>query len=114
MTGIGIYGFVVEYFKDILYILGAILSLFVGRKLEKLRAQKEEVNIQAGELENVEKALKIYRTMLNDMQEKLKEAEDAYEYLEGKFTKALERNKALEAENATLKQKLDETPGNSK
>lgn len=109
-----IIGFLKENFKDLLYILGAIASFFVGTRLRKLNVKKEEVNVQAGELENVEAALKIYRLMLTDLQEKLAKAEEAYLVIEERLHKSIENNKALYDENKKLKAKLDEVTSNSK
>lgn len=101
------------HFKDLLYILGAVISFFVGTRLRKLNVQKEEVSLQAGELENVEAALKIYRTMLSDLREKLKEAEAAADMIERRYRLAIEDNEALVDENKQLKHQLDEITSNS-
>lgn len=107
--------------KELLYIGGVVASFFVGRKLRGLRAQKEEVSIQTSELENVETALKIYRTMLSDLQEKLDEAEEALEIIEIRFQESLqenvslrEENKILKEENKRLKDQKNEVTSNNK
>lgn len=108
-----ILGFLKDNFKDFLYIIGAVVSFFVGKRLRKLNVQKEEVSVQAGELDNVEAALKIYRTMLNDLQARLKEAEAAADMIEKRYHKAVEEKEQLLEENKQLKQQLNEITSNS-
>jgi len=105
--------FLRDHFKDALYIGGAVVSFFVGTKLRKLNVKKEEVNVQTSELENVEAALKIYRLMLTDLQEKLKKAEEAYMVIEERLHASIENNKTLSDENKKLKSQLNEITGNS-
>lgn len=101
-----------DYIRDILYVSGAIATFFVGKRVRTLNAKKQEVDIERSELDNVEAALKIYRTMLNDLQTKLKEAEEAYGMLEARFTAAIEKNQVLIAENEQLKRQINETKSN--
>jgi hypothetical protein len=113
MSNIDILGILKDNFKDLLYILGAIGTFLVGRRLRGLNEQKTEVSIQTSELDNVEAALKIYRTMLSDLQVKVKEAEEAYTILESRYQKSLEEKRALIEENKILKQRINEITSNS-
>lgn len=113
MNNIDILGFLELYIKDLIYILGTIASFFIGNKLRKINIKKEQVNVQSGELENVESALKIYRMMLTDLQEKLKTAEEAYIVIEERLHKAIENNKILFEENKKLKMQLNGVTGNN-
>lgn len=110
MTTYSTFGpFLADNFKDILYITGAIISFFIGRKIKKLNLKRTEVRLQSGELGNVETALKIYRTMLTDLGERLKEAEAAADDIERRYLTVLTLNKELILENKELKNKLNET-----
>lgn len=113
MTSLSIQDFFVNNFKDIAYLVGAVVTFFLGRKIRVLNVKKEEASVQTTELDNVEAALKIYRVMLSDLQQKLTEAEQAYQVLEQRFQSSLEEKRALEEENIKLKQELDEIKGNS-
>ena len=99
--------FLKDNFKDVLYIIGAIMTFFIGKKVRKLGIKQTETTVQAGELENVEAALKIYRTMLTDLGEKLKEAEAAYNIIEQRYHKAMSEKQLLIEENKVLKKKLE-------
>lgn len=114
MGSFNILEFLKEHFKDVIYISGAIATFFIGAKVRKINVQKEEVAVQAGELDNVETALKIYRLMLTDLQEKLKIAEEAYIVIEKRLHESIEARKALFDENQKLKTELNEIRSNNK
>ena len=99
-------GFFENNFKDLLYIVGAIISFLVGKQVRRLNIKKQTSDIQSAELDNVEAALKIYRTMLNDLQEKLKEVELAADLIEKRYHKTVEEKQALIEENIRLKQQI--------
>lgn len=112
MNSFNLIEFILNNFKDILYMTGVIASFFVGRKTKKANEKKAVAQAQSIELDNVEAALKIYRTMLEDMKHKLEEAEAAYSIIEARYHSAIESKKALIAENIELKRKLNEVSSN--
>ena len=98
MNNFEIFTLIKEYFKEILSVLGGIGMFFLGKKQRANTIKQQSVNITSSELENVEAALKIYRTMLEDLQIKLTEAQDAYNLLAGRFHEALQKNKDYESQ----------------
>ena len=113
MNNIEIFTLLKTYFKEILSVLGGIGMFFIGKRARKIREKKEVTEVTAGELENVEAALKIYRVMLDDLQVKLTEAQKAYTLLEERFQVSLKKNQdfkhkisTLETENQYLTDRL--------
>jgi len=102
-----------DHFKDILYLGGAIISFLAGRRLREATGKKGEADAQGSELENVEVALKIYRVMLTDLQDKLKKAEEAYTVIEKRLHQSIENNKSLYEENKKLKIRIHELTSNN-
>jgi len=95
--------FLKENLKDVAYIVGAIATFIFGTKYRKLTNAKAATDVQGGELDNVEAALKIYRVMLDDLQKKLTEAEKAYDVLAQRFHTTLDKKNQLEADNKLLR-----------
>ncbi len=78
--------------EKVLYI-GTTLIVSVVTYL--LGSRKRDVDIENTKLDNLEKSLKIYQTMINDMSTKIVELTDKIDLLEGHIEKLMEENKKL-------------------
>jgi len=78
--------------EKVLYI-GTTLIVSVVTYL--LGSRKRDVEIENTKLDNLEKSLKIYQTMINDMSTKIVELTDKIDLLEGHIEKLMEENKKL-------------------
>jgi len=78
--------------EKVLYI-GTTLIVSVVTYL--LGSRKRDVEIENTKLDNLEKSLKIYQTMINDMSTKIVELTDKIDVLEGHIEKLMEENKKL-------------------
>lgn len=66
----------ISILKDIIPpVVTALVAWFLARK-------KNRAEVSGSELENVEKALSIYRSMVHDLRDKIKELEDYVDELE--------------------------------
>lgn len=78
--------------EKVLYI-GTTLIVSVVTYL--MGSRKRDVDIENTKLDNLEKSLKIYQTMINDMSTKIVELTDKIDLLEGHIEKLMEENKKL-------------------
>lgn len=78
-----------------------LVGYWIGRPKAKADAESVEEQTQGTELENVTKALTIYRSIVEDLNNKMRELQQRAAELES----VIER---LEAENKSLKEKLNQ------
>lgn len=74
-------------------IIGAIITYILSKRKKKAEAQTSELN-------NVEKAIKIWRELTNDLKNELDAVKLCYHQMEGKYDE-------LELENKRLTKRLD-------
>ena len=78
--------------EKVLYIA---TTLAVSVVTYMMGSRKRDVEIENTKLDNLEKSLKIYQTMINDMSEKIVELTSKIEILEEHIEKLVEENKKL-------------------
>lgn len=78
--------------EKVLYIA---TTLIVSVITYMMGSRKRDVEIENTKLDNLEKSLKIYQTMINDMSDKIVELTGKIEVLESHIEKLVEENKRL-------------------
>jgi len=94
-------------------IIGGITLLLSGgflmkKRMEKAAARTQEAEAQGSELDNVEKAVQIWRQLSEDLKKEISEIKKLNESLEEKMSEVLRENRDLKKTISNLKREITE------